>query len=165
MKHLILILLLIVCIYSQKRKSFQDVSSETEKISRVYFQHYLDLEFDKMGEYLTKESTWADDTAKDVWGSGQLITGKDSIVHKLKDGYKTIQHMSIRHVRDMFTGTYAIFEVIIDYTSQRPGGIKKSFSLPAIFMFRVQNGKVILHRDFADYSYWVKQNKKYRRKK
>ena len=165
MKFLTLLIVLAVCSFGQEKKSFEqsfkEKSKDTERIARIYFQHYLNTEIKKMGNYLNEESTWFDPTAEKVFG-GKLLKGKKSIVENLTKTYQNIKGMSVENVREMFSGRFAMFEVIINYSWTPQKGKTRSYSLPAIFIFKIENGKVIEHRDYADYTVWIDQNKKYK---
>nr|WP_314860982.1 nuclear transport factor 2 family protein [uncultured Undibacterium sp.] len=141
-----------------KPSNFEALSETTEKVANEYVEHYFKREFDSMAKLAAEEVTVDDPTARTIWG-GQPQVGRKQIYGKMNELFSTFTHLAFRTTRKFFSGEHAIIEGELDWTFKAgPEGKEIAIvGLPLVIVVQVSDGKVISHRDFADYRVFMKQ--------
>ena len=72
--------------------------------------------------------------------------------------------MTYHPIRAMHTGHYAVYEGSLDWTLQLDGGTTVTTTgMPFVVTLRVEGGRVVEHRDYADYHPFVENLRRARR--
>ncbi len=150
------LILLPLSIYAQKNTVFKDNTSICKEVTSKYFNAYMNLEFDSMLAMMHDSISFEDPTARFVFG-GKKIEGKVSVYDNFKESYATIIEMNQKTIRTIFSSNTGIFE--IDLVWKLKNGPDKiiTINMPLIVVLTVENGKVITHRDYGDYNYFIEQ--------
>ncbi len=160
MKHLInlfLILTFSITIHAQQKVSFADSTKQCEKVATEYFKQYFELKFDKMANLMHDSISFADPTAELVFG-GKKIEGKENVLKNFKTAYASITEINPEISRKIFSGNIAIIESIIQWKFINKQTNKTfEIEMPLIVILTIKNGKVVKHRDYGDYNYFIKQ--------
>ena len=160
----IVALIFVIKTSAQEKISFEDASLKTEEIGVKYINAYFSMDWDKLELMLADCSTFADPTAAYVFG-GIIRNGKQEMMKNFRENYTSIELMKFKKARSFFSGDYAIFEGDLDWTIVLQGNKRVRSIMPIITMLKVQNNKIIEHRDYADYHPFLKEYKKVDSKK
>lgn len=69
------------------------------------------------------------------------------------EGYAAIKHMAFHQTRVFVSGEHAVFEGTLDWTLELSDGKQAvTRAMPFMSILRVVDGKVVEHRDYADYA-------------
>ena len=153
---LVVILFLSTTIYAQEKVSFSETTSITKKITVKYFSNYFKLDFDAMKDNMHDDISFHDPTAELIMGT-RLVEGKTNVYESFKKNYATIIEMKQEPIRTIFSSTTGIFEVIIKYKFKDGPEKIVAIEMPLIVVLTVKDGKVVEHRDYADYNYFIEQ--------
>ncbi len=137
---------------------FKELTTSTKIVSERYFEQYAKLGFDSMAMDMSENYNFEDPTAKVIF-NGLNIEGKDKAIANFKANY-TFFNVSIPTIRRYFSGNYGIFEGTYKFSTYTPKKEVISFELPITIIIKVENGKVVEHRDFADYQAYLSQYQK-----
>jgi predicted SnoaL-like aldol condensation-catalyzing enzyme len=151
-------IMLLICtglIFSQQ-KTLNEISKETKEIAESYIKVYASLDFEKLSTFHNSESIWHDPTAEDLWGM-KAQKGKTQILQYLKKAYENAISMELKIIRSFFSGSYAIYETNMLYKTKKGQKEITIKELPVNFHFKIKDGKVIEHFDFADYTVFLPQ--------
>ena len=127
----------------------------TRLIVEPYFAAYMDRNWDRLETLLHDQATLHDPTAEQLFGTPPQ-TGKQTVMANLRKTYAGILDMRMNRTRAIFSSHYAVLEGTLDWTI-RIGADKelRTPAMPFVVVLRVQDGKVIEHRDYADYSPFI----------
>ncbi len=82
---------------------------------------------------------------------GVLTSGKPAMMTKFRQGYAGIEMSFVQH-RAIYSGHYAIVEGELTWrTTMQDGKVAVSNDTPFVLILRIEGGKVVEHRDYADY--------------
>jgi ketosteroid isomerase-like protein len=86
----------------------------------------------------------------------KLIEGKVNVYESFKKSYAAIIEMKQEPIRAIFSSNTGIFEIVIKWKFK--AGTEKiiAIEMPLIVVLTVKEGKVIEHRDYGDYNYFLK---------
>ncbi len=155
--HLILIALLCfsasINLFSSEINPFVENTRATEKIGKQYINAYMALDWDKLETLAHKELSFNDPTAANVWVAGsQMHEGKVAAMQNFRTAYASIVEMNFDLIREFFSDQYAIFEGSLNWTwKDDAGGLHPNNGMPIVVILKIEEGKVIEHRDYADY--------------
>mgnify|MGYP005991290923 CR=1 FL=1 len=161
MKNRILIALLFVStvLMAQKKPSFDEATAKTKVITIKYFNDYLKLDFEVLKSQMDNDISFNDTTAKLILGVG-LVEGKVKVFENFKKTYASIVEMKSEPIRTMFSSNVGVFEIELTYKFKISADKTITISkMPLIVILTVKDGKVIKHRDYGDYNYFLKQYK------
>lgn len=157
-KKILLILLAFVSIsaFAQKNTIFNDRTSITKEVASKYFKAYFNLDFDTMKSIMHDSISFNDPTAKYLFG-GKKVVGKINVYDNFKKSYASIIEMKQETIRTIFSSNTGVFELNLVYKFNNDPDQIITIEMPLIVILKVENGKVIEHRDYADYNYFMEQ--------
>lgn len=152
-RHAIVCLALLASqVWAQGKPSFAQVSAETRTVAAAYFRAYIARDWDVLAPLLAEGGGFSDPTASMVFGSVKF-EGKEATLKNFREGYAAIKHMEFHEMRAFVSGDHAVFEGTLDWTLELRGGKQAvTRAMPFITVLRVVGGRVLEHRDFADYT-------------
>ena len=158
LRNIFVILLAFVSIfnYSQSNSMFKDSTSLSKDVTTRYFNAYMNLDFKSMKLVMHDSITFYDPTAKLVFG-GNKIKGKTKVYEYFLNSYASIIEMKQSTIRTIFSSNTGVFELNFVYKFKNGSGQIFTIDMPLIVILTIKNGKIIEHRDYADYNYFMKQ--------
>tara|TARA_R110002049_G_scaffold297504_1_gene486465 strand:+ start:71 stop:601 length:531 start_codon:yes stop_codon:yes gene_type:complete len=158
LRKLFFILLTFVSIsaFAQKSTIFNDSTSITKEITSKYFNAYFNLDFDTMKSIMHDKISFHDPTAKFLFG-GKKVMGKIDVYDNFKKSYAAIIEMKQKTIRTIFSSNTGVFELNLVYKFNNGPDQIITIEMPLIVILTVEDGKVIEHRDYADYNYFMEQ--------
>ena len=85
--------------------------------------------------------------------------GKESVIKNFREGYASLTSMKAKLSRSFFSGDTGIFELDLTFGFRnRQNGIT-TITMPLVVVIAVKDSKVLMHRDYGDYTEYVKQLK------
>ncbi|MGP1281656.1 MAG: nuclear transport factor 2 family protein [Parasphingopyxis sp.] len=136
---------------AQERPSFDDAGAATQPVGHAYFDAYIARDWDALEPLLADDASFHDATAELVFG-GAEAEGKAAMMTLFRDGYEGITRMTLRPMRNFHSGHYSVFEGELDWALRLDDGMEVASVMPFVTILRVEDGRVVSHRDFADYA-------------
>ncbi len=132
------------------RATYLAASDSTRIVGEAYMQAYIAENWDAIEGMLSEKASFRDPTAEALWG-GALASGREAMMQKFRTGYAGIE-LAFEQSRATFSGYYAIFEGTLTWSAPVQGGGRvEAKDSPFVVILRVEGGKVVEHRDYADY--------------
>lgn len=132
--------------------TFAQASQATRSVAEPYFEAYIARQWDRLAPLLAEQGSFEDPTATLVFGPVKQA-GKAATLQNFRDGYAAIRHMAFHASRVFVSGEHAVFEGTLDWTLALAGGRQAvTTGMPFITVLRVVDGRVVEHRDYADYT-------------
>lgn len=129
-------------------------SDSAREIGTRYREAYIALDWETIEGLLSENASFRDPTAELVFG-GELVSGREAMMTKFRTGYAGLE-MSFVQDRAIFTGHFAIFEGKLTWSAPtQDGGRLVTRDAPFVLVLRVEGGKVVEHRDYADYHPYI----------
>ncbi|HMQ69931.1 MAG TPA: hypothetical protein PKA90_13010 [Ignavibacteria bacterium] len=141
--------------FAQDGIKFSEISDATQETADLYINYYFSKEFDMMSEYMHDDFSFQDPTAALIFG-GKLQTPKDTALNFFKTNYASILEMKPAYIRKIYSGEQAVYEMNLLWSFNTEKG-KISIDMPLVTILSLKDGKVINHRDYGDYTEYVKQ--------
>lgn len=157
-KLFVALFFLFMSIAAVAQPKFRAITDSTKTVAERYFKNYARLGFDSMAVDMANDYSFEDPTARILF-QGLRINGKEQAIENFKKNY-TFFNVSIPVTRTYFSGNYGVFEGVYKFSVNVPNNETMSFEIPIVVIIKVENGKVIEHRDFADYQAYIAQNQK-----
>ncbi|AUN31055.1 nuclear transport factor 2 family protein [Niveispirillum cyanobacteriorum] len=136
---------------AQAQPTFAQVTADSSPVADAYFDAYTRLDWDRLEPLVADGASFQDRTAELVFGSVGA-TGKPAMMKLFREGYAGITKIIFKPMRRIHTGHYGIFEGDLNWATKMPDGRIVESTTPFLVTIRVENGKVIEHRDYADYA-------------
>jgi ketosteroid isomerase-like protein len=130
-------------------------SEISKQVGEAYFDAYINKDWDKLGTLLADRGNFNDPTARLVFGQIN-VTGKAEVLDYFRRNYPEIT-MKFLPQRKTYSGHYAIFEGMLNWTYQSPNGTERVV-MPFINILQIEGGKVVKHTDLADYHPFFKHD-------
>jgi hypothetical protein len=159
MKKYAIILILLISVLSinaQQKSSFQETTALTKEVATRYFNHYMNLEWDKIESLMHKDITFDDPTAELAIG-WQKVKNKDNVLKHFRINYAAITKMTPNLQRSFFSGNNAVFEMNLVFSFRSGKDQITTIKMPLVTILTLKDGKVITHKDFGDYTEYLKQ--------
>ncbi len=135
---------------AQGAAAYLAASDSTRDVATAYVKAYVSLDWDALERMLGDSASFQDPTAELVFG-GVIAQGKTAMMEKFRTGYAGLE-MSFVQSRAIFTGHHAIVEGNLTWSAPVQGGGRvESANSPFVVIVKVVGGKVVEHRDYADY--------------
>lgn len=148
------LILLIVSFISGK--VFASSPESNLQIAQAYFDAYIARDWQTLGQYLDEEGSFADITAKPVFGNVK-VEGKAQTLAYFTKNYASIKAMSFTSSRQWMSGDVAIFEGSLNWQiSIAENKVVMTTDMPFITILELRDGHVFRHRDYADYQPFLK---------
>lgn len=133
-------------------------SEESAKVGEAYIAAYIGLDWDRIEPLLADHATFHDPTAEVLFRAAPK-GGRDSIMKAFREGYADISNMMLHRSRTFYSGNYTVFEGDLEWGLRLPDGRTIQTRAPFIAILRIENGKVIEHRDYVDYAPFLKSER------
>lgn len=146
---------------AQENTVFKENTAITREISTKYFDAYIKLDFESMKEIMHDSISFQDPTAKLIF-EGEKVNGKSNVYENFKKSYATILEMKTDTTRTIFSSNTAVFELILTWKFKSAKDREIEINMPLVVVLTVKEGKVIEHRDYGDYNYFVEQYDKFK---
>lgn len=128
-----------------------EASAATEQVASAYFEAYMTRDWDAMGALLADDAHFTDPTAEILWGKTEL-EGSTAITEMFRGAFAQTEAMNFTEHRRIFTGAVAVFEGDLHVTGPNPLDGVVTTVTPMVVILTVKDGKVVSHRDYADYA-------------
>lgn len=122
----------------------------TAPVADAYFDAYIALDWDRLEPLLADNATFQDRTAEQLFTSLKK-DGKVDIMKGFRENYSGLTKMIFRKSRVLHSGAYAIYEGDLEWGVKYPAGRVVESVTPFVVILKVENGKVVEHRDWVDY--------------
>ena len=157
-KQIVVMILLffVSAMNAQENNAFNKRTALTKEVATKYFKAYVGLQFDAMKPLVHEAISFEDPTAKLVF-EGKKIEGKQQVFENFKTGYASILEMKQESIRTIFSSDTGIFEINLTWKLKVDSTKTIRIKMPLIVILTIENGKVIKHRDYGDYNYFIKQ--------
>lgn len=133
---------------------YLQVSATTQRVAEGYASAYFAKRWDDLEKLADSSLAFSDPTAQLI-GGGQGRTGLRAVMDNFRKGYADIT-LSFARNRAWFSGHYAIFEGRLTWSNKLADGrAVGGRDDPFVLILRVDNGRVVEHRDYADYRKFV----------
>ena len=109
-----------------------------------------------MKELMHDSISFQDPTAKLVFG-GKKVEGKSNVYENFKKSYAAIIEINADTTRTIFSSKTAVFELNLTWKFKSAKDREIEIKMPLVIILSVSDGKVIEHRDYGDYNYFVEQ--------
>jgi ketosteroid isomerase-like protein len=139
---------------AQERPDYTAVSAETQSVGEAYFDAYIARDWGRLEPLLADNASFLDPTADLVFGGAQ-VDGKAAMMTFFREGYAGITRMSVSPVRAIHSGHYAIFETELDWAMMMSATQEVASVMPFVVVLRIEDGRVVSHRDYADYAPFI----------
>ncbi|TJY37791.1 nuclear transport factor 2 family protein [Pontimicrobium aquaticum] len=163
--NLIIILLLLTSFFSYGQTSSAVKSSET--IALEYMKAYGNWDFEKMKTFYDENIHFEDPTAAEAFKSGFETVGKEKVYTMFKGVYQAFEnnkppYISINVDKIFSSGSFVVinstYESILPNSWYKNSNTEKIMvSIPFLTVLQIKNGKITIHKDYADYDTWTKQ--------
>lgn len=135
--------------------SYAQASDQSQQVGEAYLAAYIARDWAALEPLLAEHGNFADPTAELVFGTVQRRDRADTM-RGFREGYAAITQMAFRRERAFFSGHYAVFEGRLDWTlALQDGRHVATQGMPFVVVLRVEQGRVVEHRDLADYHPFV----------
>ncbi|MGH9946287.1 MAG: nuclear transport factor 2 family protein [Pyrinomonadaceae bacterium] len=157
-KYAILLILFAAFAANAQQNKFAETTAATKGIATKYFDLYMAMDWDKMEPLMHADITFEDPTAHGMFGDKRPV-GKADVLKNFREGYASLTGMKAKLSRTFFSSNAAAFELdLIFGFRNRQNGIT-TITMPLVVTLLIKDGKVIEHRDFGDYTEYVRQVK------
>lgn len=159
MRNLIFVTILCsLVLFAQTPRStaFADTTERTRTVAERYMQYYLTMDVQAMGALMHDAITFEDPTARLIFGS-QKHEGKDSVLAAMRMSVNSITGMRPEHIRQFASGNTLVSELTLRWSFLSRSGKTVTITTPLVIVLMVQDGKVIWHRDYGDYTTFRRQ--------
>jgi len=143
-------------IHAEENKAFKEATNISKKAMNKYFAAYFDLDFKRMKKLMHDDISFDDPTARFVFG-GDKIVGKNNVYNAFKKAYASIIEIKQTPIRTIYSSNVGVFEVDISYKFRDGPDKIITINMPLVIILTYQDGKIIEHRDYADYHFFLEQ--------
>lgn len=131
------------------KQSYAQAAQITAEVGQRYLQAYFHKDWQQLEPLLAEHASFADPTATQLFGAADKI-GKAAIMQAFRDNYAPIS-FQFQQESQMEAIDHAIFFGKLSWTYQLKQGQLVVDKMPMMVVLQIQDGKVISHRDYADY--------------
>lgn len=141
--------------YRPEEVAYLATSDQTRQVAQKYFDAYLARDWNAVETLVSDDVSFGDPTAVQLFGPNAHV-GKAAAIKSFRETYAGLTHMKATVSRTMFASHYAIFESTLDWSVKLKGGKElRTPAMPFVVIVTVRDGKVVEHRDYADYRGFV----------
>lgn len=128
-------------------------SEESARIGEAYITAYVALDWDRIEPLLADNATFHDPTAEhsQIFGLKQR-SGKPAVMKGFREGYAGVTKMMLHRSRTFYSGNYSVFQGDLEWGLKFPDGRVVEGRTSFVAILRIENGKVVEHRDYVDYA-------------
>lgn len=140
---------------AQAPDAVAQASAATARVAEAYFDAYVARDWDRLAPLLAENGGFADPTAEPLFGKVD-VAGKPATLRYFRENYAAIREMRFERTRAFFSGQHAVFEGTLDWTLALGDGKQvRTQAMPFVTILRLEGGRVVEHRDYADYAPFV----------
>ncbi len=141
-----------------QKVGYTQQSAATGSVADAYIDAYIAMDWERIAPLLADKATFHDPTAETLFGATQK-QGKADILTGFREGYAAITKMTLHRTRTLHSGHYAIVEGDLVWGVKFPDNRLVESRAPFIVIVRVEDGKVVEHRDYVDYAQFVRDER------
>lgn len=142
-------------VYAESKPGYTQQSTETAPVAEAYIGAYIALDWNRLEPLLADNATVHDPTAELLFKT-EKKDGKPAVMKGFREGYAGVTKMEFHRTRTLYSGNFAIFEGDLEWGVKFPAGRIVESRTPFVVILRVENGKVVEHRDYVDYAPFLK---------
>lgn len=146
---------------SAQASKYVEQSASTGTIGDAYLDAYIALDWDRLEPMLADSVSFQDRTAELLFPN-LVKSGKGEVIKGFREGYTGLTKMIFHKTRSFHAGNMAVYEGNLEWGVKFPQGRVVESLTPFIVILRVENGKVVEHRDYVDYQPFLEQERKTR---
>jgi limonene-1,2-epoxide hydrolase len=135
------------------RPSLSMITEATRVSADAYFKAYFSKDWKTIERLADKQIRFSDPTAALPFGPSPEKTGNKVLVAAFEETLTPLD-LDFQSLRTVYSGEYAIYEGSLTWTSH----LKQrsiTATVPLITILRVVKGRIVEHRDYADYQPFV----------
>ncbi|TJY37785.1 nuclear transport factor 2 family protein [Pontimicrobium aquaticum] len=162
---LIITLLLLTSFFSYGQTPSAGRSSED--LALEYMEAYGNWDFDKMKTFYDDNIRFQDPTATEAFKSAFETVGKEKVYTMFKGVYQAFEnnkppYISINVDKIFSSGSFVVvnstYQSVLPNVWYKNSNTEKIMvSIPILTILQIKNGKIVSHKDYADYDTWNKQ--------
>lgn len=142
-------------------QKYEEQSASTATVSDAYLDAYIALDWNRLEPMLADNVTFQDRTAELLFPN-LVKSGKAEVIKGFREGYVGLTKMIFRRSRTFHAGNMAVYEGELEWgVKMSPTRVVESVT-PFVVIVRVEDGKVVEHRDYVDYAPFLKQDRETR---
>lgn len=145
--------------HAQEEQSYEAATAATNEVASAYFDAYVARDWDWLEPMLADNANFKDPTATLVFG-GVGAPDKAAMMTLFREGYSSITEMSWQEDRRIMAGNIAVFEGTLSWTARHRGDVLVTAVMPFATIVTVEDGKIVEHRDYGDYSKYLEARAK-----
>lgn len=134
---------------AQKAPDYNQLSAVTAENSQRYLQAYFAKDWNTLESLLADNASFADPTATQLFGS-ETKNGKAAIMTAFRTHYAPIS-FQFSQDSSMLAIDHAIFVGRLSWTYQQGQQKLVVEKMPMVVVLQMVDGRVVSHRDYADY--------------
>ena len=128
---------------------FAKRTESNQQVADRYVAAYFDKRWDDLSAASGDALSFEDPTALLVFGPPPERDSKAKVLELFRTGYAPLE-LKFDQLRAMYSGDHAFYEGNLDWVYHLPERDIHSIT-PMIVILRLENGKVVEHRDYVDY--------------
>lgn len=129
--------------------SYLESSAASRAVGERYFAAYIDKRWDDLAPLLAEHAQFIDPTAESVFGKVERV-GKPAVMENFRANYANLS-MAFTAQRVIHSGAYSVFEGELTWRMALPKRTLQINRMPLVTILRIEQGRVVEHRDLADY--------------
>lgn len=142
---------------AQEEPDFETSTASALSVGQEYVDAYVDRDWDRLEPLLADDASFQDTTAQYVFG-GIRHEGKADVIGFFRKSYSGISRMELDLDREFASSDNALFEGTLSWDVDMGGGRIVSTEMPFVLVLTIHDGKVVTHRDYADYRPFLEAN-------
>lgn len=129
--------------------SFAKRTESNQQVADRYVSAYFDKRWDDLSAVSADSLDFQDPTALLVFGPPPERDSKEKVLELFRTGYAPLE-LKFDQLRAVYSGDHALYEGNLDWVYHLPERDVHSIT-PMVVILRLENGKVVEHRDYVDY--------------
>ncbi|MDE1467682.1 nuclear transport factor 2 family protein [Aurantiacibacter sp. D1-12] len=130
------------------------VGEATAPVADAYFAAYTSRDWDAAEALLAEHADFVDPTATLVFGE-VTSDGRAAIMERFRVSYAGITHMEFVSGSRMVSAETAIYEGALHWGFDLGDGTLVDAVTPMVIVLTVEDGRVVHHRDYVDYTPFI----------
>lgn len=141
--------------YAPEEQVYLASGEVTRRVAETYFDAYIRRDWTAIEGLISEDGGFSDPTSEQIFGT-KPHRGKEETIKAFRNGYAGITAMSANITRTVFSSSYALFEGTLDWTLKlQSGKTIDTKEMPIVVILTIKDGKVVDHKDYADYRSFI----------
>lgn len=136
---------------AQTKPNYGDLTAATATVADAYVAAYTALDWDRLEPLLADNVSFRDPTAELIFGSPSA-SNKETLMKQLRQNVVIITKMSFQRRRGIYSGQYGLYDGDLTFAVHVEKNLVVESTTPIVLAIRVEEGKVVEHRDYVDYA-------------